>query len=91
LLWSQAAPLILFGWPDVAAESAGAVTFNRVGKAVQIFVFDLVVPPPAMMIPGSLHARVRGEKCQSTTRPCNTASFSSTMTLIRAFCPKCAP
>ena len=42
--------------------------FNRVGKAVQIFVFDLVVPPPAMMISGSLHACVRGEKFQSTTR-----------------------
>ena len=48
--------------------SAGTVPFNRVGKAVQIFVFDLVVPPPAMMISGSLHACVRGEKFQSTTR-----------------------
>jgi hypothetical protein len=43
-------------------------------QAVQIFVFDLVVPPPAMMISESFHVRVRREKCQSTTRPYNSAT-----------------
>src|ERR1700730_7472199 len=72
-LWRRTLAIPTWYFPIIQLP-AGTVTCNRVGKAVQIFVFDLVLRPPAMMISGSLHACDRGEKFQSTTRPCNTAT-----------------